>query len=190
VWSTSRGHLLTVAETRWAGCDAVVTPVLVGSEVQCGSDPTVPAASQMEMIDGAQPAPEARIAALAATLFDARIPMDLGRSARTASAGQRRALAARDRGCIMPGCGVPAEACQTHHLQEWSEGGTTDLANMALLCWAHHRQVDLRMWTIEPRTTPPPASGGPPPESAGTRWPANNGAPFTVSKVPRHAWRP
>ena len=91
-----------------------------------------------------------RIAALAALMFDTRMPLDVGRTQRTATPAQRRALAVRDRGCIIPGCQVPAEACQTHHLVEWADGGETSVSNMASLCWAHHRQVDLRMWTIEP----------------------------------------
>ena len=93
----------------------------------------------------------ARITALATTLLGTRIPLAVGRTARTATPAQRRALAARDKGCIIPGCGIPAEACQTHHVQDWAAGGNTDLPNLALLCWAHHRQVDLRHVDHHPR---------------------------------------
>jgi hypothetical protein len=131
----------------------------------------------------------ARIAALASTLLGTRIPLAVGRTARTATPAQRRALATRDKGCIMPGCAIPAEACQTHHVQDWAGGGPTDLPNMALLCWAHHRQVDLGMWTIHPTTSdnpvPPPEPGAPPP----TPWPANNNAPWTITRTPRTRWR-
>ena len=113
----------------------------------------------------------------------------MGRTARTATPAQRRALAARDQGCIIPGCGIPAEACQTHHVEDWAAGGDTDLPNLALLCWAHHRQVDLGMWTIVPASdddpVPPPEPGAPP----GTPWPANNGAPWTITRTPRTRWR-
>jgi hypothetical protein len=74
----------------------------------------------------------------------------VGRTARTATRSQRRALAARDGGCIIPGCEVPAESCQAHHVTDWAAGGPSDINNLALLCWTHHRQVDLSMWTIQP----------------------------------------
>ena len=139
----------------------------------------------------------ARIAALAALTFDPRTPIAAGRTQRTATVVQRRALAVRDRGCIIPGCEVPAEACQVHHLQPWQAGGVTDPGNLVLLCWAHHRQVDLKQWRISPRAPdlvghPGSASpsarepGGPEP---GIPWPAAHGAPFTVTRLPRARWR-
>jgi hypothetical protein len=135
------------------------------------------------------PSAALRIAELATTLLGTRIPLAVGRTSRTATPAQRRALAARDKGCIIPGCAIPAEACQTHHVQDWAAGGNTDLPNLALLCWAHHRQVDLGMWTIvsaaEQDRVPPPEPGAPP----GTPWPANNGAPWTVTRTPRTRWR-
>jgi hypothetical protein len=180
VWRTSRGRLLTAAEERFCGCDAQVTPVLVGGRA-CGSS----VAAVPSSLDSASPA--ARIAALAALMFDTRMPLAVGRTQRTATPAQRRALAVRDRGCIIPGCTIPAEACQTHHLTPWAAGGRTDLSEMVLLCWAHHRQVDLTMWTIAPlaEALPSPSRGAPP----GTPWPANNRAPWTVTRTPRHQWR-
>ncbi|MGV1006275.1 MAG: HNH endonuclease [Candidatus Nanopelagicales bacterium] len=50
----------------------------------------------------------------------------------------------------MPGCQIGPERCQAHHIQDWAKGGPTSLANAALLCHAHHRQVDLGLWTIQP----------------------------------------
>ena len=131
----------------------------------------------------------ARLAALASAMLDSRVPIAVGRTERTATLAQRRALAARDKGCIIPGCGVVAEACQVHHVTEWSAGGSTDPDNLVLVCWAHHRQVDLLMWTIHPADplapVPEPDPGSPP----GTTWPANNGAPWTVRATPRTRWR-
>lgn len=170
VWSTARGHLLTGAEARWACCDAAVTPVLVRGPR--GADPAG---------DGRDVA--ARVAALAATMLERLEPLAVGRTQRTATAAQRRALAVRDGGCVIPGCDVPADACQTHHLVAWAEGGSTDLDNCVLLCWSHHRQVDLGLWTIStgrPTRTSDPDPGSPP----GTPWPANRGAPFTITRVP------
>ena len=208
VWSTSRGHDLTASEQRFAGCDALVTPILVrgadcppagggpaprGPAAPGGTahDPGThdPAAHDPGTHDPAAHDPAARIAALAATLFDTHQPLDVGRYQRTATPAQRRALAVRDGGCVIPGCGVPAEACQTHHVREWAAGGPTDIANMVLACWAHHRQVDLGMWTIHPAGpgAPPgqPSTGAPP----GTPWPANNGAPWVIVRTPRRRWR-
>ncbi len=204
VWTTSRGHTLTAAEQRFTACDAQVTPILIDTghcpetvaellavagqpapgSADTSTDPTTDWAGT---VPGASSA--ARITALATTLLGTRIPLAVGRSARTATPAQRRALAARDRGCIIPGCGIPAEACQTHHVEDWAAGGDTDLPNLALLCWAHHRQVDLGMWTIVAATeedrVPPPEPGAPP----GTPWPANNGAPWTITRTPRTRWR-
>ena len=130
--------------------------------------------------------PAARVAALAALMFDTRIPLAVGRTSRTATPGQRRALAVRDRGCVIPGCQVPAEACQAHHLTDWAQGGETTIEGLTLLCWSHHRQVDLKMWDVTPTTDPPPV---PSDHSMGVPWPANHGAPFQITRTPRVAWR-
>ena len=217
VWTTSRGHSLTGAEQRFTACDAMVTPIVLDSghcpdtvaellaaaggsagdpAAATDADAAAEVAADAAVDAGTDwagtpliPSAAARIAELATTLLGTRIPLAVGRTARTATPAQRRALAARDRGCIIPGCGIPAEACQTHHVEDWAAGGNTDLPNMALLCWAHHRQVDLRMWTIVPAVTddqvPRPEPGAPP----GTPWPANNGAPWTITRTPRTRWR-
>lgn len=180
LWTTGRGHVLTAAESRWAACDTALIPVVVDRGAACGDLDGL-------VLGSASPSgPAARIAALAATMFDTQLPLAVGRTQRTATPAQRRALAVRDRGCIIPGCAVTAEACQSHHLEEWTAGGGTDVSNMVLLCWSHHRQVDLRLWEIRPgRATQEPEPGAPP----GTRWPAGNGAPFTVTRVAHRAWR-
>ncbi len=205
-WTTSRGHHLTPAEQRFTTCDPTITPIAVGgpdldthdrvSPEAGSSDPVSPEVGPDQVCrDGSRtargsPVPATRIAALAHLLLTGpRIPLAVGRTSRTATAAQRRALATRDGGCIIPGCQVPAETCQTHHLTEWAAGGNSDLSNLVLLCWAHHRQVDLHMWsitaTIPERPTPPPHPGARP----GTPWPANNNAPFTITRTPRTRWR-
>jgi hypothetical protein len=67
-------------------------------------------------------------------------PIDLGRLTYSASAPQRRALAARDRGCIVPGCKRRSRWCQRHHVERFPEG-PTNLSNLVLLCSRHHKQV-------------------------------------------------
>ncbi len=71
--------------------------------------------------------------------------LDHGRAIRTASPAQRRALAARDRGCVV--CGRPPRWCEAHHLLPWEDGGLTDLANLCLLCRYHHGLLS-RGWTL------------------------------------------
>ena len=191
VLSTGLGHALTAAETRWACCDAQVTPILV-TPARCSADPIGgPGTAGTGTAATARPSPAARVAALAALLFDTRLPLAVGRTSRTATPAQRRALAVRDKGCVIPGCTVPADACQAHHLTDWANGGHTNLDQLALLCWGHHRQVDLKMWTIEPSTPTLAAGSGTsqPASQPATSWPANNGAPFTITRTPRYSWR-
>lgn len=54
---------------------------------------------------------------------------------------QRRALAARDKGCRVPGCGMPVAWCEAHHIVPWQLGGPTDVDNGILLCNYHHHEV-------------------------------------------------
>lgn len=76
------------------------------------------------------------------------VPLDLGRQARLADASLRRALAARDRGCIIPGCHAKPVACDAHHVVGWAEGGPTCMNNLCLLCGAHHTAVHAGVWLI------------------------------------------
>jgi len=76
-----------------------------------------------------------------ALLSPAGAVLRLGRSQRLVSAAQKRALIARDGGCVIPGCTVTADACQAHHVTAWTDGGRTDLDNLALLCLGHHVEI-------------------------------------------------
>jgi hypothetical protein len=84
-----------------------------------------------------------------------------GRTRRAATAAQRRALAARDRGCVYPGCDHPPDWTEAHHVVPWSEGGTTDAGNMALVCDYHHDHHQRAGWHLTminqtPWAIPPP----------------------------------
>jgi hypothetical protein len=192
VWSTDRGHTLTESEQRFVACSAHITPVVVEGPENCTDHHPGDGQARPRRT----PAPlAARIAWLASTLLDVQAPLAVGRTNRNATPSQRRALAVRDRGCVIPGCGVPAEACQAHHREEWNAGGGTDLHNLVLLCWTHHRQVDLGMWRIEPAEPAEPAE---PTDPAGSlaadgpirsAWPGNHGSPWTISRTPRSRWR-
>ncbi|HET9728024.1 MAG TPA: DUF222 domain-containing protein [Acidimicrobiia bacterium] len=66
--------------------------------------------------------------------------VDVGRKTRTISPDLWRALVVRDRHCQAPGCDRPPGWCQGHHIVPWPAGGRTDLDNLIMLCWHHHRQ--------------------------------------------------
>ena len=75
-------------------------------------------------------------------------PLEVGRASRVVQAAQRTALAVRDGGCVFPGCARPLAWCEAHHLRHWLHGGPTDLANLALVCRAHHRAVHEGGWRL------------------------------------------
>ena len=60
----------------------------------------------------------------------------------------RRALVARDHGCVVNGCHRPPIWCDGHHLVWWTRGGKTELANLALVCGRHHRMLHEEGWTL------------------------------------------
>ena len=132
--------------------------------------------------DDGLPVPPVQLARLAA---DAKIlpaffdtdgdPLWLGRAQRDASAGQRAVLAARDGGCI--NCAAPVERSQPHHIEWWSNGGTTDIDNLALLCSRCHHLIHDDGWQLHnhhgKRRLRPPAQ--PPPDHSPAR--SNGAAP-------------
>jgi hypothetical protein len=75
-------------------------------------------------------------------------PLEVGRASRVVQPAQRMALAVRDGGCVFPDCERPLAWCEAHHLRHWLHGGPTDLANLALLCRAHHRAVHEGGWQL------------------------------------------
>ena len=70
-----------------------------------------------------------------------------GRSRRTPSTAQLRALHLRDGGCRAPGCGR-TRFLHAHHVLAWSRGGRTDLDNLILLCGGCHRALHLHEYRI------------------------------------------
>ncbi len=67
--------------------------------------------------------------------------LDVGRATRTVPAAIRRALIARDQGCVWPGCDRAAVHCDAHHIEHWVHNGPTSLDNLALLCHSHHQRL-------------------------------------------------
>jgi hypothetical protein len=66
--------------------------------------------------------------------------LDVGHATRTTTAAQWKALVVRDQHCQHPGCDQLPQRCEAHHTHYWEHGGTTDLDNLQLLCFHHHRQ--------------------------------------------------
>ena len=75
-------------------------------------------------------------------------PRSVGRKTRAVPAAIHRALWARDRGCRFPGCGRK-RFVEAHHIEHWANGGETSLANLILLCSAHHTALHEGGFTIE-----------------------------------------
>lgn len=70
------------------------------------------------------------------------VPLDLGREQRLFSKHQRIALNHRYDGCATVGCDRPPSWLEIHHIDPWSGGGGTDLANALPLCPRHHHLAD------------------------------------------------
>jgi Domain of unknown function (DUF222) len=64
----------------------------------------------------------------------------VGRASRAVGPSLRRALRARDGGCVFPGC-TNRRWVDAHHVHHWARGGRTDLGNLVELCRRHHRLV-------------------------------------------------
>jgi len=75
-------------------------------------------------------------------------PLSVGRKTRIVPTAIKRALRARDRGCLFPGC-HHQRFVDAHHIKHWSAGGETCLDNLMLLCSRHHRLVHEGGFRIE-----------------------------------------
>ncbi|MGY4856606.1 DUF222 domain-containing protein [Cryobacterium sp. AP23] len=76
-------------------------------------------------------------------------PLDVGHEQRLFNRAQRRAMAARDGGCMWPGCDKPPSFTEAHHIEHWlRDHGRTDITQGILLCHAHHMLLHNRRWQI------------------------------------------
>ncbi len=74
--------------------------------------------------------------------------LDVGRLHRLVTPAIWTALILRDQHCTFPACTRPPLMCHAHHLQHWTNGGKTNLDNLALLCGHHHRVIHHTPWEI------------------------------------------
>lgn len=109
--------------------------------------------------------------------------LELGRSRRIASPAQTLAMIARDGGCSFPGCDVPPEWSERHHVVPWLAGGRTDLDNLTLLCRYHHRHFEQRGWTCRMNADRLPAWSPP-------RWVDREQRPIVHPRILLRRWRP
>jgi len=82
-------------------------------------------------------------------------PLDVGRRTRTIPPPLRRAVIARDGGCVAPGCDRPPEWCDVHHRVHWIDGGPTALPNLELRCHPHHHPHHHQMHPDDHDRSPP-----------------------------------
>ena len=74
--------------------------------------------------------------------------LDVGRTRYRPPVGLADLVRARDKTCVFPTCQAPASRCDIDHLTAWSQGGTTSLDNLVVLCQAHHRLKHTPGWAL------------------------------------------
>jgi hypothetical protein len=154
---------------------------LPGIPELCGARPTINIHASLEdvvsgkgvgWIDGLdQPVPVSTVDQLicqgdiiTTLMHEGRI-LQHGKTKRLFTAAQNRAMAARDGGCVWPGCNRPPSWCESHHTVEWRHRGylpgRTDTDLGALVCPFHHRHLHNSRWQLvmingAPHIIPPP----------------------------------
>ena len=56
------------------------------------------------------------------------------------------------RGCTAPGCDVPGYLSEVHHVDEWADGGLTNVDTLTFACGAHHRLITCGGWKTRKRS--------------------------------------
>lgn len=99
-------------------------------------------------------------------------PIWTGITRRRPTTHQKRQVEARNPTCAFPGCRLPAAACDLDHTVAYSDGGPTEVSNLAPLCRHDHRLKHQAGWKLQ-RTAP------------GTyRWTSPLGHVYTVEPEP------
>lgn len=74
--------------------------------------------------------------------------LDVDRTSYRVPADLRRWVAARDGGCVFPGCTRGADSCDLDHTVDWQHGGATAANNLAFACRGHHRLKHQTKWRM------------------------------------------
>lgn len=77
------------------------------------------------------------------------VPLDLGRSKRFVTPGQRTALGAQWATCSVADCTVPFEWTEIHHVDPFETGGRTDLGRLTPACTHCHDLAHTPGWTVD-----------------------------------------
>ena len=77
--------------------------------------------------------------------------LDVGRTQRLATPAQRDALRAMYSTCVDPDCDTAFDECEIHHVDEFAEGGNTDLPRLVPVCKKRgcHTKYHEGGWTLE-----------------------------------------
>ncbi len=129
----------------------IAIDIIVDVDTFAGRPPTDPTRGCCEIVGTGPVAPEL-VRTLACDCAIGRVLMrgasevlDLGRRTRLITPALRRTLATRDRTCVEPGCDIPAQWCDGHHILPWEHDGPTTLDNLELRCRTHHLAAHRRL---------------------------------------------
>jgi hypothetical protein len=135
---------------RTGGTPATVLITLTADQFRTGSGLVgTSTGQQLPVADALRLADQAELAMLFTDAVGR--PLALHRSRRLASPSQTLALIGRDKGCTFPGCTMPPEWTEKHHIRPWKDGGRTDIDNLCLICDYHHDHHLQQGWTITMR---------------------------------------
>src|SRR5213595_2275751 len=140
--------------------------VVVGSADGAGPRPHLIIRPTVDTLIGAAGSPGRELdAAIIRIIGKGELDAELTRASRSTPPATRRALAARDRGCLAEHCNRPPQWTDTHHVKHWIDQGPTTMSNLILLCRPHHRKVHEGGWGLQRLTTGRWALIRPPPRS-------------------------
>ena len=129
------------------------TPACVGDSVTQAGVPELPVRPYLSWVGEVSTALAQRLACdgiIWRLILDPRngLPLDVGDKYRIAPPWIRKALWARDRTCRWPGCDVPAQWTDAHHIVPWWKEHRTDVTGMVSLCRYHHGLVHEGQWHL------------------------------------------
>ncbi|KRE78436.1 HNH endonuclease signature motif containing protein [Arthrobacter sp. Soil763] len=92
-------------------------------------------------------------------------PLEIGRTSYRIPKALRHWLRLRDAKCSFPACNNQSLDTEADHLLAWSNGGSTEISNLAQPCRKHHRLKHTTAWT--PTTATPDLTGPTPRHATG-----------------------